>query len=128
MASFGRLTERSAQAAADLTGTQYHFLRHTAAGTTAVASEAAGGANDLVGVQQNKPDSGQAVTIGYFGESKVVAGGSVTVNTYITTNGSGRAADAVSNDNVIGLALVAASADGEIIRALIFPPFPLLRT
>ena len=129
MADSGDVMMRSAQAAADLTKQQYHFLRATAAGETNVASEAAGKSPEtLIGVQQNKPASGRAVTIGFFGESKVVAGGSITVNRWITSNGSGRAAAAGSGDNVIGMALVAASADGEVIRAMIFPPWRLTDT
>ena len=53
------------------------------------------------------------VSIGIMGEMKVVAGGAITVHNAITTNGSGRAAAAASNDMLIGVALEAAGADGE---------------
>lgn len=119
---------RAASANADLRLFQYKFLRATGAGTVSVASEANGGANDLIGVLQNKPNSGQAATIAVTGETKVVAGGALTVNTWITTNGSGRAAAATSGDNVIGLVLETAGADGDVVRALIHPALPLLRT
>lgn len=129
MASYGRLMTRTMQAAADLRQKQYHFLRAAGAGTCDQASEAAGGFNDLIGVLINKPDSGQAATVAYQGECKVVAGGSVTVNGGITTNGSGRAANITSGDMLIGVALEAAGADGETIRASIgFPISPTLRT
>lgn len=127
MADYGRLMTRSAKAAADLGNQQYHFVRAPAAGTVNVASEAAGGANDLIGVLQNKPNTDQAATIAYFGESKIVAGGALTANTFITTNGSGRAAAASSGDMAAGLVLEAAGADGEVVRAQIFPPYLLLR-
>ena len=127
MSDYGELMSRSAQAAADLRTHQYHFLRAPAAGTVNVASEAAGGANDLIGVLQNKPNTNEAARIAYFGESKVVAGGALTANTFITTNGSGRAAAADSGDMALGLVLETAGADGEVVRAQIFPPYLLLR-
>jgi hypothetical protein len=127
MSDYGKLMTRSAQAAADLRTHQYHFLRAPAVGTVNVASEAAGGANDLIGVLQNKPNVNDHATIMFFGESKIIAGGAVTANTFITTNGSGRAAAADSGDMAAGLALETATTDGEVIRAQIFPPYLLLR-
>ncbi len=128
MTSFGEIMGYTSKAAADLRTHQYHLARATGAGTCNVASEAAGGANDLIGVLQNKPNTNQAAHIGVQGESKVVAGGSITANVWITTNGSGRAAAAVSGDNVVGLALEAAGGDGDRIRVYIFPVQPVLRT
>ncbi len=126
MASFGELMTRTAQAAADLTATQYHLLRHTGAGLTNISSQAeAASPASMIGVQQNKPNTNEAVTIAYFGETKIVAGGALTVNRWITTNGSGRAAAAVSGDNVIGMVLETAGGDGDVVRALISPSWRL---
>jgi hypothetical protein len=121
MSSYNLGFTRAAQANADLRNFQYKFLRNDGAGTVNVASHAAGAGTTLVGVLQNKPNSGQAATIGVMGESKVVAGGALTVNTWITTNGSGRAAAATSGDNVIGMVLETAGADGDVVRAMIHP-------
>ena len=124
MSSFNLGFTRTASANADLRLFQYKFVRATGAGTVSVASNAAGLATTLVGVLQNKPNSGQAATIAVTGESKVVAGAALTVNTWITTNGSGRAAAAASGDNVVGTVLETAGADGDVVRAMIHPPFP----
>lgn len=129
MAGFGEVMALSASAAADLSAAQYHILRWTGAGTVNIASHAAATAVlGAMGVLQNKPGNGQAATVGYFGESKVVAGGALTVNTLITNNGSGRAAAAGSGDIVVGRVLDTAGADGDVVRALIFPTFRMIGT
>lgn len=129
MATFNEVMALSAAAASDLTNTRYHIMRWVAAGTCNIASHAAATAVlGPMGILQNKPTSGAAATIGFAGESKVVAGGSLTANTLITTNGSGRAAAATSGDIIIGRVLEAASADGDVVRCLMMPPQPLLRT
>lgn len=122
MSDFGRLMARSMDAAADMRTNQWHILRAAAAGTTNVASNPAGQAADVIGVLFNKPNSGQAASVIVGGESKVVAGGSITANTLLTTNGSGRAAAATSGDFILGMALEAASADGEVIRVQMSMP------
>ena len=110
------------KAAADLSAKQYHFVRVSAAQTVNQASEAVSQQN--FGVLINKPAAADAAAaVCYFGETPVVAGGSLTVNVLITTNGSGRAAAAGSGDTVMGRALTAAGANGEQIRALVFPPW-----
>tara|TARA_Y100000310_G_scaffold171492_2_gene171688 strand:+ start:2745 stop:3134 length:390 start_codon:yes stop_codon:yes gene_type:complete len=128
MSDFANLMTRTVAAANDLRTMQYTIQRQAGAGTCDIASHAAA---TLVlgpmGVLTNKPNSGQAATIAYAGETKVVAGGSVTVNVAVSTNSSGRATAAVSGDIIIGRALEAAGADGEVIRMLLQAPTPLLR-
>lgn len=128
MATFGRVVARTAQAVADLSGAQYHLLRHTAEGQVAVASDAGAGVDELVGILQNKPTSGNAATVGYQGQSKITVGGSVTVHTLLTTNGAGRATAATSGNWTFGQALEAASANGEVIRCLLRLPAVQLPT
>ena len=127
MASFGEVTGVTQRAAADLRTKQYYMLRNTASGLVNTSSHAAGAATTLIGVLQNKPNSGQAANVGMFGESKVVAAGTVAVNVWLTTDDSGKATAAVSGDNVIGYAMEAAST-GETFRAFISAVRPLLRT
>ena len=76
----------------------------------------------LLGVMQNNPGRGEAMTIAYAGPSKVVAGGALTVNALITSNASGRAAAVTSGDLVAGRVLEAAGADGDVISCLLFHP------
>lgn len=108
------------QAAADLSGKQYHIVRLSGVGLTNQASDAT--ASSVAGVLQNKPTSGKQAAIAYAGVSKVVAGGSVTANDIVTSNSSGRAATVASGQMAIGRALDTASTDGDVISVLLFPP------
>lgn len=124
MAESGEQYTLTAKADADLSAAQHHIVRLTGALTTNIASHATNSA--MAGVLQNKPAAAnRGATIAYDGLSKVVAGGSVTVNAWLTCNGSGRATAAGSGDMVCGRALEAAGADGEKITALLYKPFRL---
>lgn len=105
-------------AGADLSAKQYHFVKLSAADTVtqATAVEAA-----LYGVLENNPTSGRAAAVTVFGQTKITAGGSVTVNALITTNASGRATAAASGDFAMGRALEAATNDGDVISCMISP-------
>lgn len=129
MAEYGYQVAETFKAAADLRECIYHIVRYVAAGappTTNIASEANGPLGvGIIGVLQNKPNTNQAATVAYFGKSKIVAGGTVTAGKYVTTNGSGRAVNAVSGDLIVGRALDTVANDGEIISALLLPPVRL---
>lgn len=77
----------------------------------------------ILGVMQNGPAVGEAMTIACFGLSKIVAGGALSANAVITTNGSGRAAAVSSGQFAIGRVLEAAVADGDVVTAFLQPPF-----
>lgn len=134
MADLGQYLTFTAKAAADLKDEQYHIMRASTWRTgipneVNIASNAAAtSALGAIGVLMNNPDSGQAASIAYLGEVKVVAGGAITAGVLITNNSSGRATAAVSGDILVGRALEAAGANGETIRALIQPGVSLLRT
>ena len=126
MATFGDVTAYTVRAAADLRTSQYHIMRFSAAAQTNIASHSgAASTAGPIGVLLNKPNSGQAATIGFFNESKVVAGAAITAGAWFTTNGSGRAVVAASGDMVVGRVLEAPTADVEIVRGLLFPSFRL---
>lgn len=110
-----------ALAATDLTACQYHIARYSAANQVNIGSLAT--TEQLCGVIQSVTKSGQSVTVADFGESYVIAGGSITANALITTNGSGRAAAAGSSQMIIGRALEAAAADGNKIKCRLFTPY-----
>ena len=103
-----------------LGATKYIIVRATAANKADQAISAT--ASAILGVMQNAPDVGEAMSIAYAGRSKVVAGGSLSVNAIITTNGSGRAAAVTSGDIAIGRILEAAGADGDVVSAVLFHP------
>lgn len=129
MASFGKVEAFTAKASADLSGKLYHIVRFAGEGLVNQASHSAAAPDvGIAGVLQNKPEANQAATVGYFGESKVVAGGSLTAGKWITTNGSGRATAAASGDVVIGRALTTAANDGEVVRALLTQTWRLVGT
>jgi len=91
----------------------YTFATGAAVGHMQLATDAT--TTSLLGVVITNPDSGQHGTVQYTGKTKVYAGGSVTLYDIITTNGSGRATACTSGDVVLGQALQAAGADGELI-------------
>ena len=126
MSSMGDVMGFTAKGVTDFTDLRYHMVRLTAANEINVSSQAENAdPATLIGVAQTNAVSGRAINVGYFGESKVVAGGAITVGRWISSTTSGRAAAAASGDNVIGQALEAAGADGDIFRALIFPVWRL---
>ena len=111
-------------AAVDLSAKQYHIVRPAGTLTCDIASHALGSSavGAPLGVLQTDPRTGEAATIAFAGLSKVVTGAAVTVNALVSTNGSGRAIDAVSGSVVIGRAIEATSNDGEVATVLLFPP------
>lgn len=128
MGTFGEVPLQSItmSAGADLSAKQYILMRFAGANTVNQASHAAAAhALAVVGVLQNKPTAGQAAQVAVFGMSKVVAGGAITAGRALATNGSGKAAHAASGDICFGRAMIAAGADGDIITAMIFPPYRL---
>ena len=126
MSSMGEVMVFTAKGVVDFTNLRYHMVRLSAANEVNISSESSGSdPATLVGVAQTNAVSGRAINVGYFGESKVVAGGSITVGRWISATESGRAVAAASGDNVIGQALTAPAADGDVFRALIFPVWRL---
>ena len=77
----------------------------------------------ILGVMQNDPGIDEAMVIAYAGHTKVVAGAAVSANQMIgCQSGTGRAIAVVSGDMVCGRALEAATANGDVITAVIFHP------
>lgn len=102
----------------DLSNALYHGIRLTAAYRCALAVSAADGG--LQGVLINKPPAqGGFCSVAYFGKCKMVAGGAVAALSLVAVNASGRAALATSGQYVLGRALEAAAADGDIITVML---------
>jgi len=121
MAQYKLLFTDTKKAAADLSAAQYHIVRLSSANQINIASQDTHAS--MYGVLQNKPKSGEFGTVALYGITKVVIGADVTVNAFLTTNGSGRAVDATSGDLIIGRALEDGGADGETITAEVFRPW-----
>lgn len=117
-------TYPACEAGSSLAALQYHIVRFSGARQVnlAIAPLSSG----IAGVLQNKPGLGEFASVAYGGVSKVIAGGAITANDLIMTSTSGRAIVVTSGtapaNIVIGRALEAAGADGDIIKAFLFPP------
>ena len=109
----------------DMSALQYRCVRPSAANVTMLCSETAVtslGAQQYIGILQNDPKTDEAATIAYAGLSKAVTGAAVTANMLVTHNASGQVINAVSGAVVIGRALEATGAAGEVATVLLFPP------
>ena len=124
---FMEVVARTLKATQNMTTTQYRALRASAAGECQVASNNLASPSELIGVLQNKPNSGQNATVGYLGVSKIVCGSTVTHGRLITIQQSGQATDATSGQFAFGMALEA-GVSGETISALLFQPALQLTT
>jgi hypothetical protein len=98
--------EKTRKCSEDLSAKQFYIVQQDANGDVEVAE----GATDLLlGVLQNDPKSGEGATYRFIGTSKVIAGGTIAVGDWITTDANGKAvATTTDGDVVIGKALEAA--------------------
>lgn len=102
-------------ASADNTGKQYYCMKFSAANTVTVTAAIA----DAMGVLQNKPDSGEPADVLFGdGEGLVLASAVIAAGAQLQSTAAGKAVTAVAGNGlpVIGVALEAAGADGDIIR------------
>lgn len=100
---------------ADLDTKQYYIVKQHTDGTMILA---AAGTDKLVGVLKNKPKIGEAALVQFLGTSKVIAGGTIAVGSWVTADSNGKAvATTTDKDVVLGKYLGAASASsGDIIE------------
>ena len=105
----------SFKAAADLSSKQYYLVK-LASDTTVNVS----GANErAIGVLLNKPESGEEAIVGVIGVFPVVAAEAIDRGTMLTSTAAGKAEEVdAAGEWTPAIALEAASADGDIIRAL----------
>lgn len=130
MATESNLTCITLQAAGDLSTKQYYCMKVSAADTVTTITAAG---TPVIGILQNKPSAaGEAAQVAVAGVSKVVAGAAVAAGALVkalangkvddaataaTADASGSSATAASTGaHVVGIALDAASDDGDVIR------------
>ena len=102
----------SRDAGEDLTASQYRFVKGS--GGKVVRCTTAGEA--AMGVLQSQPVLGEAAAVSVDGSvTKVIAGAAISVDANITTDNQGRAVTATTGNAVLGTALIAAAAAGEVI-------------
>lgn len=105
----------SLEAGADLSSAQYQIVKLSGSGVILTAA-----ITDVpIGVLQNDPASGEVATVTVSGITKVVASDAISVGALIGTTDDGKAVDVVAGTDdtayVIGQAVTAASADGDVI-------------
>jgi len=126
---------RAFVAGVDLTGHKFKAVM-LSSGNIIVPLAAAGDGADMIGILQDEPESGQVGEVVIFGFSKVVAKEAIAVGNFIMATGSDTAADSgkvlvateqgtdEAAEMMIGRALQAAAADGNIIEAWITGSVP----
>lgn len=102
-------------AGADLSASQYRAVNLNSSVQAVVPS--AGGR--IVGIRQNKPTSGQAVTIVSSGVVLWEAGAAVTAGANVSTDNAGRCVDQATTAFTHGVALAAAGAAGVLVPVLL---------
>lgn len=106
------------EAGADLSGHQYRFVKVTGdktVGPCDTAGELAVGVN-----QGDVSNVGEAVQVGFHGISKVSASAAIAAGALVATTTGGQAVTAAgAGTEAIGMALKAASAEGELIPVLL---------
>lgn len=104
--------------ATSLATKQYYLVKQHTDGTAILA---AAGTDKIVGALQNKPAIGAAALVRIGGTTKVVAGGTITVGAWVTSDASGKAvATTTDKDVVFGKYLgTASAASGDIIEVQI---------
>lgn len=81
----------------------------------------------LVGILQNKPQAiDEAAVIQTYGKSKGRAGAAFSVGDDLASNADGKLITAVATDIAIAVALVAATAEDEIVDVLIHAPYEVV--
>jgi hypothetical protein len=103
-------------AGADLSTKKLLFLAVSADNTVNVAT----GPNDpVLGVQDDVPFAAAGAQVGVRtkpGPALVIAGEAITAGSFVTPGGDGRAEVAASTEPYHGIAITAATADGDIIE------------
>ncbi len=108
------------EAGADLSSSQYYFVKLNASGKAVVCS----GATDIpVGVLQNNPTSGQAAEIVVVGLTKVSSNAALAIGDLIGTSSDGQAdaktAGTDTTEYVVGTVLVTTGAAGVVGSVLV---------
>jgi len=107
------------EAGADLSSKQYHFVKISSGKAVACAA-----ATDVpIGVLQNDPASGEEAAIVVVGGTKIVTSASIAAGIKIGTNNAGKAdakvAGTDTTEYTVGQVILGASADGELLTAVV---------
>jgi len=116
-ASFSDL-DVTLKASADLTAKQYHLVK--VSGEQTVTFSAAG-TDNTIGVLQGKPNTNEPAQVRTVQGlvTKAVAGAAIAAGALVMSNAAGRVITRTATNHVVGRALQAAAADGEVIEVSI---------
>lgn len=121
MTAFASQVAIGLEAAGDISVNQFQVVRVVSNNAVNVASQ--NSVMRALGVLQDTPSAaGRACRVAIDGESMVMAGAAIAAGVPISHNASGRAITATSGLCIIGYALEAAAADGDLIRMLLRGP------
>lgn len=99
-------------ASSDLSGSQFRYVKVSGSGTVTICAAA----SDVpLGILQNKPKAGEAADVMVTGISKLAAGAAVAAGAEVGSDATGRGIAGATGTRVMGQALEAASAAGQII-------------
>lgn len=105
-------------AGADLSSSQYKVVKPASTAGEVIAGAAA--TDKIIGVLQNAPADGEAALVAVSGVVKALAEASVAAGDHITTSTTGRVKTTTTgNNHVLGVALKASAAAGDIIPIVI---------
>ena len=105
--------ERTFIAGADLTSSKYCLVKLHTDGTVIVATA---NTDNIVGVLQNKPASGENALVRFKGTSKVKTGGAISIGAWVSATTAG-AGVAVAADRKVALGRALEAADsGDVIE------------
>lgn len=116
MSTFVEGSYGSREAGADLSAKQYHVVKTDANGKVVLASAAT---DAIVGVIETPAKSGETVSYAFInggGTFKVVAGGTIAKDAYLTSDANGQAvATTTAGNRVFGRAVTSAVA-GDVVE------------
>ena len=103
---------------ASLEAKKYFAVKQHTDGTIILA---AAGTDKIIGILQNEPKVGEAALVRFGGTSKAVAGGTIAVGAWVTSDSDGKVIATTTDKNVaIGMYLGdAAAASGDVIEILV---------
>lgn len=103
-------------AAADLSDYQYHFVKMASETTV----NAAGAGEDVVGILQNKPESGDPADVVFFGLSNLVVDGTATRGCFLKSDASAHGtATSTDTDRYGAISLATDHASGDVIPVIV---------
>lgn len=103
---------------ADLSAKQYHLVKlANASGVAQVAI--CGDGEDAAGVLQDNPTSGKVGAVAVAGITQVKCGAALTAGARFASDANGKAVPVATGDTSLGFVLESATADGDIVPALI---------